>query len=306
MKKIKERILKYINKSPVKFLDELLVGIIENDVLSSGASLTYFSILSFFPFLIALLNLVNYSEILDSEAFLNIIEFLPDDVSEIILGIIHELLDTSNGGLLFISIAAGLFTASRGIKHLIVKINDAYGFEQNKNFIALRIFAIVITIALIFMVIILSFAYVFGEHIIELIRVYTGTDNEVLELFFKTFRFSVPIAYMIIIFSLLYKYSAAAERRAELKFKYIFPGAVFTTITSILATKGFGIYVSNFGNYSITYGSLGGIIVMLVWMYLMNTLILIGAEVVSVLYKMQSPDKTEWPERKSILDDFID
>ncbi len=303
MKTIKDFILKHINKKPVIFFDGLLKGISNKDITSSGASLTYFLILSAFPFLIALLNLINYSSILNSDLIFDWIEFLPADISAIILNLITELVNASSGGLLIISIAAGLFTASRGIKHLITKINESYGFPQDKNFLYQRIFALIITVALIVMIILLAFAYVFGEHFINWLRIFGELNFSLYRFLFNAFRFFVPMIYMSLIFLLLYRFSAAGENRFKLKLKFLLPGAIFTTLATILVTGFFGIYVKNFGKYSITYGSLGGIIVMLVWLYLMSTLILVGAEIVSCLYKMNtSPASCFWPERDSVFD----
>ena len=84
--------------------------------------------------------------------------------------------------------------------------------------------------------------------------------------------------------------------------KSVLPGSIFATLGLIVASSGFNFYVSNFGKYSITYGSLGGIIVFLIWLYLLSTIILVGAEINSTLYSMRNfKSLNNWPRHDSMF-----
>ena len=84
---------------------------------------------------------------------------------------------------------------------------------------------------------------------------------------------------MIYIFALLYKFSPCVEKRKNIRLKNTLPGAIFTTIGWIITSSCFSYYVSNFGKYSTTYGSVGGVIVLLVWLYISSIIIILGGEV---------------------------
>ena len=84
--------------------------------------------------------------------------------------------------------------------------------------------------------------------------------------------------------------------------KSVLPGSIFATLGLIIASSGFNFYVSSFGKYSITYGSLGGIIVFLIWIYLLSTITLVGAEINSTLYSMRNfKSLNNWPRHDSIF-----
>src|SRR5699024_8226898 len=119
----------------------------------------------------------------------------------------------------------------------------------------------------------LVFGEIIGNKIFELLDL----ENEFLVIW-RNIRFIIPIVFMIIIFALLYKYSPCVKDRDDIRFKYTIPGGIFATVGWILASIIFSYYVNNFGNYSVTYGALGGIIVMLIWLYMSAIIILIGGE----------------------------
>ncbi|MDD7352922.1 YihY/virulence factor BrkB family protein [Peptoniphilus sp. AGMB00490] len=287
------------------FFDKLIYRIINHDTFSYGGSLSYFLVLSIFPFLISLINAINFSGILNPDYIFSLIKVLPTDIQNIVSNFLIEIQNSSSGSFFTISFVVGLFTASTAVFKLINIINLSYGFAEKRGFIKLRLLALFFTIALIIMFFLLIFTQIFGEIIYVNVMNYLGIKNEFFDKMWRIAKNAIPILYMLITFVLLYKFSPSKSGENMVTFKGVLPGAIFSTIGVIIASIVFGFYVTNFGKYSITYGSLGGIIIFLVWLYLLSIIILIGAEINSTLYSMKNfKSLNHWPRHDSIFKNF--
>lgn len=276
-----------------------------HDTLSYGGSLTYFLILSIFPFLISLINAINFSRILDPAYIYRLLDVLPSEIQEIIRNFLKELHTSSSGSFFTISFVAGLFTASTAVFKLMKIINQSYGFVESRGFLAQRLIALFFTLALILMIFLLVLTQIFGQIIYVNIMSHLGIENIYFDKLWSIAKNGIPLAYMLITFILLYKFSPSRSRENMVTIKNVLPGSIFATLGLIIASLGFNFYVSNFGKYSITYGSLGGIIVFLIWLYLLSTIILIGAEVNSTLYSMKNfKSLNNWPRHDSMFKNF--
>ena len=307
MKKIINKIKKFLydnrNNKVVVFLDKLIYRFTDHNIISAGGSLVYFFILALFPFLIALLNVLNFTDFLSSESIINLIKFLPREISSIVMNFISEISQSSSGELLSFSIALAIWSASRGIKQIIKHVNIAYGFIDNRGYIKVTLISIVFTIALTVMIFMLLLTQVFGRIIIEAIIHYIGLTLEMTFLW-ELLNMLIPIVYMIIIFALLYKFSPTSDKRYLLRKKSIVPGALFATFGTIIVTKLFGFYVGHFAHYSITYGSLGGVIILLIWLWLMSMIILVGGEINAIIaYLLKNNDY--YPREESVMNKFL-
>lgn len=287
------------------FFDKLIYRIINHDTFSYGGSLSYFLVLSIFPFLISLINAINFSGILNPDYIFSLIKVLPTDIQNIVSNFLIEIQNSSSGSFFTISFVVGLFTASTAVFKLINIINLSYGFAEKRGFIKLRLLALFFTIALIIMFFLLIFTQIFGKIIYVNVMNYLGIKNEFFDKMWRIAKNAIPILYMLITFVLLYKFSPSKSGENMVTFKGVLPGAIFSTIGVIIASIVFGFYVTNFGKYSITYGSLGGIIIFLVWLYLLSIIILIGAEINSTLYSMKNfKSLNHWPRHDSIFKNF--
>ncbi|RVU55603.1 YihY/virulence factor BrkB family protein [Anaerosphaera multitolerans] len=305
LKFINKFIEKHQNNSIFIFFDKLIYRFFEHRIFEISGSLVYFTILSMFPFLIALLNAINFTNILSSEALLEYLEYLPQYAKDIIISFLNEISTKSSGGLFSISVIAGLWTSSTVIKQIMKNINLAYGSKDKRNYIKAKAIAVFFTLALIVMIMLLLLTQVFGDLIVTKAVSFFDLNNEVISLW-NSLSLFIPIIYIIIILFLLYRFSLDPKLRSHLRFKIAIPGAIIATFSAILVTKFFGYYVIHFSNYSITYGSLGSIIVLLIWIWLMNMIILLGAEINAVLFSMYVDKNTDLIQRKeSVLKNFI-
>ena len=305
MKFLNNFIDKSKDKKAFTFFDKLIYRILNHDTLSYGGSLTYFLVLSIFPFLISLINAINFSGILDPEYIFSLLDVLPSEIQSIVTDFLRELQSSSSGSFFTISFVAGLFTASTAVFKLIKIINSSYGFDEKRGFIKLRLIALFFTISLITMFFMLILTQIFGEIIYVTAIKYLDIDNEFFDKMWRLAKNIIPLAYMLITFMLLYKFSPSNSKENMVTFKGVLPGAIFSTMGVIIVSIVFGFYVSNFGNYSITYGSLGGIIIFLIWLYLLSIIILIGAEINATLYSMKNFKSLNiWPRHDSIFKNF--
>ncbi len=290
------------DKKAFTFFDKLIYRVLDHDTLSYGGSLTYFLILSIFPFLISLINAINFSGILDPEYLYGLLDVLPGEIQEIIRNFLNELHMSSSGSFLTISFVAGLFTASTAVFKLMKIINQSYGFVESRGFLAQRLMALFFTLALILMIFLLVLTQIFGQIIYVKVMSYLGIENASFDKIWSIAKNAIPLAYMLITFVLLYKFSPSKSRENMITIKSVLPGSIFATLGLIIASSGFNFYVSSFGKYSITYGSLGGIIVFLIWLYLLSTITLVGAEINSTLYSMRNfKSLNNWPRHDSIF-----
>lgn len=274
----KGRLLKYSDKRWFIFLDNLIYNIRNDEVTAIGAQLTYYLILSIFPFLIFFLNILGHTSLAVESILEDWLIILPAQTQTLLYKVIDEISIASSDTLLSLSIILALWSASLGISAIIRAINKAYNIKRKRNYFKLKLLSLLFTIALVILLMIVLITLVFGELIGNAIFTYIGAVN-VFYRIWESSRRIIPLLSMIIIFALLYKYSIVPKERRNIKLVHTLPGAIFTTIGWIVASTIFSYYVNNFANYSKTYGSLGGVIVLLVWLYITSIMIVLGGEI---------------------------
>ncbi len=272
------KLYKHENKKWFRFLSELYCRIKEDEVTAVGAQLTYFLILSIFPFLIFFFNILSYTSIAQDEILDNLLIVLPLETQTLFKSIAKEIVSSSSETLLSLGIILAIWTGSLGITSIIRAINKAYNVKARRPYWRLKGIAIIFTIILAILLIIVLAMLVFGEIIGGKIFAWFGATH-IFYYIWELLRVIIPLISMIIIFALLYKLSPTPEEGLNIKLSQTLPGAVFATIGWIIASMIFSFYVNNFGRYSKTYGSLGGIIILLVWLYITSIMIVLGGEI---------------------------
>lgn len=264
------------------FSKELLQRFTSDEVPGLSAQLSYFFLLSFFPFLIFLITLIGYLPISQVEVLGIIKQFAPDESMQIIDTTLHQILNKKNGGLLSFGIIATLWSASNGINAIVRAFNKAYDVEETRSFIVARGMAILLTVAMVFVIVVALLLPVFGREIGLFIFSNFGFSEQFLTIW-NTLRWLVSGMILFIVFTALY--FVAPNKRLHIKDGL--PGAFAATIGWIVASLAFSYYVGNFANYSATYGSIGGVIVLMIWLYLSGMIIILGGELNALLYKIK-------------------
>ena len=286
MKNFSNKLLKH---KPIIFIDNFLYRVNNDNVFAIGAQLSYFLFLSLFPFLIVFLNILSFVSIVRIDIVYSFIQYLPLDVQNIISNFIKDLAVVSSRELLSIAAIGGVWTASAGVTRVIKAINKAYDYEETRSYFILKGISIIFTIALILLLVLVFITLVLGEFIGKELFNFLGIIHAFVDIWSKI-RLIIPIAFMIIIFALLYKYSPCVEHKNRVKLRYAIPGGLFTTFGWILTSNIFSLYVINSNKHSTIYGSLGGIIDLLVWLYIVSIIIVLGGELNATLEYFRKND----------------
>ncbi len=249
-----------------------------DEVAGLSAELAYFFLLSLFPFLIFLITLIGYLPISQEDALGYLKQYAPGKTMNLIENTLTVILEKQNDGLLSFGIIATIYTASNGLNAVIRAFNRAYDVKETRSFIVARLMSVLLTLAMIIVIVIALLLPVFGEQIGVFVFSAFGLSDTFLMLW-NAARWVVSFFVLLIVFSCLYYFAP----NKHLHWREVFSGAIFATLGWILISSAFSYYVGSFGNYSATYGSLGGIIVLMVWFYLTGMIILIGGEINAIL-----------------------
>lgn len=267
-------------KSLFAFGKELNQEIKEDRATGLAAEQAYYYMLSLFPLLILLLSILPYLQIEPQKAIEFINNFLPSESTEVLEENIVTIVSERNGGLLTVGILGTIWSASNGMNAFIHAMNVAFDVEETRNFIKARLISIVLTLVLIFAFIVVLVLPVFGSTIINMIE-YVVPLSENFESLINLLRWVVALAVLVVVLTTLYRFAP----NKHYPFKQVIPGAVSATIIWLIISLGFSFYVSNFGNYSATYGSLGGVIILMLWLYLTGLTLVIGGEINALFHK---------------------
>ncbi|MEC1673444.1 YihY family inner membrane protein [Bacillus mojavensis] len=274
----------------MNFLKELFGRYTLHEGQSKSAELAYFFLLSLFPFLIFMLTLTAYLPISTDDVLGVVKQYAPGSAMSLIESITHQTLNDRNGGLLSFGIIAALWSASNGMNSIVRSLNHAYEVEENRSFIIVRLTSIFLTIAMVFTILVALLLPVFGRQIGLLAADFVGASDLFLSIW-TAIRWGVSPLVLLIVFSALY--IIAPNKKLSLRF--VMPGALFAAIGWIVVSTLFSFYVSTFTNYSATYGSIGGIIVLMIWFYLSGILIILGGEINALLHKRKKlPDENPY------------
>lgn len=249
-----------------------------NDVSGNAAQLAYYMLFSIFPMLLIAATLLAYLHIDKDSVFNMIKEFAPDQIMDFLEENLNTLLTQKNGGLLSIGIIATLWSASNGMNAVMKSLNKAYGVTNKRNYVVQRLLSMFFTLAMLATVGATLLLLVFGQQIGMFLINHLNFSEDFLS-FWNNLRWTVTLVVIFVVFTFLYW--VAPNRRSTLI--SVLPGALFSTIGWTVASVGFAYYVNNFGNYSATYGSIGVIIILMLWFYLTGIILMIGGELNATL-----------------------
>lgn len=266
----------------ISFVKKLGKEMGEDRVTSLAAELAYYFMLSIFPLLILVLSILPYLSIDKQQAVDFLTTYAPGEIGSILQDNVISIISEPQGGLVTIGILGTLWSASNGMMALMRALNLAYDVEETRSFIKARLVSILLTIGFILVFIVTLVLPVFGDVIINAMTTALNLP-ESTQILFRVLRWVVAVAIMASILAGLYHYAP----NKNFPFKEVIVGAIVATIGWQIISLAFSFYVSNFGNYSATYGSLGGVIILMLWFYLTGIILLVGGEVNAIFHKMR-------------------
>ena len=249
----------------------------QDNLTDWAAALTYYGILSIFPallVLVAILGLVGESAtqpLLD-----NLSTVAPGPAQEIFTDAIRNLNQSqgSAGVLLIVGIAIALWSASGYVGAFMRASNAIYEVEEGRPFWKLRPVQIAITLSMIVLISIGAVAVVVTGPLAEEVGNVIGVGGAAVTAW-DIAKWPVLVLLVSLMFSVLYW---AAPNVKQPGFRWLTPGGMLAVVLWIVASAAFAFYVANFGSYNKTYGSIGGVIVFLIWLWISNIAVLLGAE----------------------------
>ncbi len=279
-------------KKKNEFIKGFLQKINDDDSIAYAYQLTYGLLLAIFPFLIFVMTLIAYLG-LDASYILNLMETsFPEDIYELVSGPVVDLVLNQRGGLLSASVFAAVYTASGGFRAFMKGMNKSMGFKDHRGFIYKYAVSIFWVILLALTILLALVGIVFGKQILHLIVSYF--PNFPADGLIEVLRVIIPVVLLFGILSLLYMFIPAKN----IRFKYAFPGAVFSTLLWITVTFLFQFYINNYANYSRFYGTLGALIGLLLWLSLTSIIMILGSSLNSYLIQVKNA-KNPFIGRKS-------
>jgi membrane protein len=240
-----------------------------------AAQLAYYFFLALFPALLFLIALAGLFASPDMIARLvnSMSGTVPPDVINIVREQLIGLTSGSPGGILTFGVLAALWSSSAALVALIDALNRAYDVEDSRPWWKQRLTAILLTIG-VAVFILVSFALVVaGPQLAESIASRFGL-GAAFEWGWKILQWPVVLALVATAFGLIYYFAPDVDQ----DFVFLTPGSVAATILWLIGSLGFRFYVVNFGSYNQTYGAIGGVMVLLVWLYLSGLVAIVGAE----------------------------
>jgi membrane protein len=271
----------------------------DDNLTDWAAALTYYSVLSLFPALIALLSLVGL--VADPADVTRVItqtvsEIGPATAAETFSGPINDITSnqTAAGFGLIFGLAGALWTASGYVGAFMRASNAIYEMEEGRPFWKLRPLQILVTLVMVLMLAIVVLGLVISGPFAEALGSALGIGDTAVTIF-QFGKFPVLLLVVMLMLAILYFASPNAKLPG---FKWISPGSVVAVVIWILASVAFAFYVANFGNYQKTYGTLGGVVSFLVWMWITNLAVLFGAELNAELERSRELEAGEPAEEE--------
>jgi membrane protein len=261
----------------------------EANLFLVAGGVTYAILLALFPGLAALVSI--YGLLLDPSQIEkqvgSMTGILPEQARQMLSEELHTLVSSSSGALGLSAILAlllALWSASRGMSGLITALNIAYQEPEKRGFFKLNLVAIGLTIGLTIAGIIVVALVAVLPAAVEFLPL--GTLSKWLLLILE---WPLLVGFVVVGLAVMYRY---APSRDEPQWKWVSPGAGAAVTLWIAASIGFTVYVAHFNSYSKTYGSLGGVIILLTWLYISSFVILFGAAINAQSEKQTRKDST--------------
>ena len=265
----------------------------QDDCAGLAAESAYHILFSIFPlaiFAASMSAIINHIFGLDlfGKIMSALTSALPSDARSAIAAPLAKVLSNQSGGLLSFGIITALWSGSAAVSTFIKALNRAYDVEETRPFWRRKGTEILLTL---FVGVVAASAFiviVFGGKLGDAIAKHIGAGH-VFTIVWNILRWPLILAFISLALAVLYWVGPNIKQ----KFNWISPGAILATIVWLLAIGGFGIYVSKFGSYDKTYGTLGGMIVLLLVFYISSMVIMFGGQLNSELAKRYDPETIE-------------
>ena len=260
---------------------------VDDEMSTYASALAYQMLFSLFPFILFLIALIGFLHLPDFFSWLRLQSelVLPPQALEQVNPVIDQL-QQSKGGLLSVGIVIALWTASAGVRLMMSAMNAAYDVVEGRPAWKRFPLSIIYTVGIAGMLLIAAALMVLGPQVMSWIAAQVGLEYFIVTLW-TIARWPVIVILLMVAVALIYYVMPDVKQ----EFRFITPGSVLAVVVWIIASLGFGLYVKEFANYNAMYGSIGAIIVLLLYFYISAAVLLLGAEMNAVIEHMSREGK---------------
>ena len=265
-----------------QLLEKLVLRLRYDDITAYAAQISFYLLISLFPLLILLATALTQTDWINMEQLLQMLRssnLFPDMALSVVEDTFFEL-QLPTGSLSFYIIVV-IWSASRGIRAVMNGIHMPFRTREAHGIILRFFLSVFYTICFVIMMVLFAILVVFGDGLFTWLSSVFRISFLVSGLV-RLIRYLIPLGFMLILYTLLYKFIPARR----LRIRDVLPGSVSAASSSFLISHLFSLYTSSFGNYSALYGSIAGIIVICTWMFLFSLMLVIGAEINACLYEI--------------------
>ena len=274
---------KFGGLTPIRLTKAVVKKVGEDELATRSASLSYYFLLALFPlflFLFSLLGVIASDNSQLQDAIINALSRLaPGSATELVRGVVHQTFKSSGGIKLAAGILGALWAASGGISAVVVSLNVVYGLRETRPWWKQKLTVVGLTVVLAALIILALVLALYGGRIGQSVASHVGM-GDAFRIGWKVLQWPVSFAAMFLAFSIVYYFGPNVEQR---KWFWITPGSGVGVLLWLAASIGFRVYLHFFNNYSATYGSLGAVVILMLWLYITGFAILIGGELNAVI-----------------------
>ena len=261
-------------KSTLRIVTLLAKKVNDDHVTAFSAQAAFFIIISFFPFIMLLLSIIQFFPVEESSMLRLFTEIFPTAIHSLIISIITEIYDTSaSGTIISVTVITTLWSAGKGFLAVMKGLNSVYEINETRNGLLLRAIAALYTFIFAIMVIITMTLFVFGNRLYfwieQKLPVFVDTALVIISL-----RTIVGLIILILFFLIIYV--VIPNRKTKLMRQL--PGAMLCAGGWMGFSYAFSFYIDNFANYASTYGSLTAVVLFMLWLYFCMYILFLGAE----------------------------
>ncbi len=275
-------------KRALVFLERLRREIAYDDCMGMAAQIAYYMMLSVIPFLIFVLSIMSrlaMGEALEPLLLETLREQMPPEAANYITDIVLRVLPTRSSETTLVSFAVALWGSSMAVGALITTINRAYNLRPRRNIVTQKALALVLVLALSGILLLAMFILLVGPQVTQQSLEGLGLSGDAGS-FWTSLRLPLASLLAFIALAILYFYAPEARQR----FVHILPGSITATVLWLTASSAFRLFVSNFGNYNATYGSLAAVVILLAYFWLTGFIFLLGAEINALMKRLEIED----------------
>jgi membrane protein len=262
----------------------------EDEILARAAQLSYFFLLAIFPLLIFLITLFGYFNSAGSRLEQRLISYLgdvmPPTALHLVVTTVEQVTRARGTGKLSFGLILALWVASSGINSLAQALNAAYNVRETRPWWKVRLMAIALTIALTVLIISALLIVLYGGRLGHAVAAlfHAGAAFAVL---WRILQWPIALAFVIVAFVMIYRFvpNAQAKRHgqglpnSDYRRRWLSPGVLIAVALWLLVSLLLRLYLHFFNSYNATYGSLGALIILMLWFYLTGAAILLGGEI---------------------------